>query len=448
MEEVEIKKLVKDVESLYDAGKLDIILNVVESLHPVDLAEVYQHLTTDTREQVFHLLDSDTASAVLVELDQPLQQEILEDIDSGRLTEIVQELESDDMTDLVSQLSSETAHQLLSAMDKEDSDEVRELLLHPEKSAGGIMAKEFVSVDESRTVDEAIAELRSRADEVQDVYYIFVVDDRGILVGFLSLKKLILSPSLARVNTVMNRDVISVKTDRDQEEVAHIVKKYDLVSIPVVDDSGILVGRITIDDVMDVVDEEASEDIHKMAGIGEEARLRESSPFRMSRVRLPWLITGLVGGLFAAVILSHFEQSLSKIIALSFFTPVIMSMGGSIGIQSSTIVVRGLATGEISFIDSYKHLYKEMKVSLINGFICSVILFGVAVIWQDIKLGILLGGSLFLIMNVAALVGALAPLLLRKVQVDPAIATGPFITISNDIVGLIIYFSLSTLILG
>ncbi|MDH4127551.1 MAG: magnesium transporter [Spirochaetota bacterium] len=453
MEDREIKKLAVDIIDLVESDKTDLIKNIINALHFADLTEILYYLSEENRLYVFKLLDAEIASQVISELDDNIREQLLDELDIKRISEIADEMDSDDATDLVSNLSNEEATLVLADMDKEDSAEVKELLAHDEETAGGIMAKEFISIEQNRTAEEAINEIRNKAEEVKYVYYVFVVDEKGVLLGFISLKRLILADQKKKLSLIMNRDVISVKTTLDQEEVANIVKKYDLISVPVVDEKGVLVGRITIDDIMDVIDEEVSEDIQKMAGISEE-EVSETSPLKISRVRLPWLIAGLVGGTIAALIISRFENSLrtmislEKIIILSFFTPVIMSTGGNVGIQSSTIIVRGLATGDISFFDAYKHLYKEIKVAIINGLACSLIIFSVAYVWKNINLALLLGGSLFLIMNIAAFVGALIPLILKKLNLDPAVATGPFITISNDIIGLIIYFSLSILLIS
>jgi len=453
VEDREIKKLAVDIIDLVESDKTDLIKNIINALHFADLTEILYYLSEENRLYVFKLLDAEIASQVISELDDNIREQLLDELDIKRISEIADEMDSDDATDLVSNLSNEEATLVLADMDKEDSAEVKELLAHDEETAGGIMAKEFISIEQNRTAEEAINEIRNKAEEVKYVYYVFVVDEKGVLLGFISLKRLILADQKKKLSLIMNRDVISVKTTLDQEEVANIVKKYDLISVPVVDEKGVLVGRITIDDIMDVIDEEVSEDIQKMAGISEE-EVSETSPLKISRVRLPWLIAGLVGGTIAALIISRFENSLrtmislEKIIILSFFTPVIMSTGGNVGIQSSTIIVRGLATGDISFFDAYKHLYKEIKVAIINGLACSLIIFSVAYVWKNINLALLLGGSLFLIMNIAAFVGALIPLILKKLNLDPAVATGPFITISNDIIGLIIYFSLSILLIS
>ncbi len=447
MEKSETKKLVRDMGYLASVYNKTLIQNIVTTLHPADLAEILQQLSEQNRERIFHLLELETASEVLAELDRAAREPILKEMNAEQIYELTEEMESDDLTDILSTLPKELAEEVLSKMDEKESADVQELLTHSEKTAGGLMGKEFVAVEEKYTIMQAIAEIRRRTEEVENVYYVFVVDHGGRLVGVLSLKRLILSPSDTRVAEIMNKDVISVNTSKDQEEVAYIARKYDLVSIPVVDDERLLVGRITFDDVMDVIEEEAAEDISKMAGISDEILIGETSYIKISRIRLPWLLIGLLGGILAALLISLYEQAIKKevIIILGFFTPVIMSMGGNIGIQSSTIVVRGLATGEIGF--AYKHLFKEIKIALLNGLICSIIFFVAAYFWKDLTLGYLLGLSLFLVMVIAATIGAVVPLILNKLNVDPAIATGPFITISNDLIGLAIYFTMATLMI-
>ncbi len=446
MDKNETKKLVRDIGYLASMYNKTLIQNIVTTLHPADLAEILHQLSERNRERIFHLLEPEMASEVLAELDSAARTPILEDMDAGQIYEVTEEMESDDLTDILSTLPKEVADEVLSKMDEEESSDVQELLAHPEKTAGGLMAKEFVAVEERYTITQAIAEIRTRAEEVESVYYVFVVDHEGHLVGVLSLKRLLLSPSNTKIAEIMNKDVISVNTSKDQEEVAYIARKYDLVSIPVVDDEKYLVGRITFDDVMDVIEEEAAEDISKMAGVSDEILTGETSSIKISRIRLPWLLIGLLGGILAALLISFYGEgnAINKhdIIILGFFTPVIMSMGGNIGIQSSTIVVRGLATGEIGF--AYKHLFKEIKIAFLNGLICSIIFFAIAYFWKDLIYGYLLGASLFLVMVIAATVGTLVPLILKRFNVDPAIATGPFITISNDLIGLAIYFTMAT----
>ncbi|MFQ5768997.1 MAG: magnesium transporter, partial [bacterium] len=339
------------------------------------------------------------------------------------------------------------AERVLKSIDKEDSEEVKELLRHEEDTAGGIMALEFVSVSEDDTIDEAIKEIRAKAKEVGEVYNVYVVNNTGKLVGVLPLKKLILAKPNEKVKNIMNKDVISVPTNMDQEEVANIFRRYNLVSVPVVDNLGKLVGRITVDDVVDVMEEEASEDIQKMAGLTDEEELHETSAFKISMVRLPWLLIAFVGEMVSAFVLHNFEASLNQIFIAALFIPLMMAMGGNSGIQAATIVVRGLALGELNPADTLKRLKKEFRVSFLNGTICGILLFGVVSVFGEPRFGIVLGFTMLVVILNASFVGASIPLVLKRVGIDPAIATGPFITTSNDIVGLFIYLGLTSLAL-
>jgi len=445
MEEVDIKEIVENVSYLAEVKDEAMVRNIFIGLHPADLAEIIHHLSEEDSNYIFSLLDAETASDVISEMDDVSRDQIIDDLDEERLSEIVDEMDSDDATDLVSDLSDEMAQKVLDRIDKEDSDEVKELLSHEEDTAGGIMAKEFIAVHLQSSVDQAIQEIRAKAEEVEDIYYVYVVDENDLLVGVVRLKDLILARSDTKISEIMNRDVVSIRTTVDQEEVANIAKRYDLVAIPVVDDLGRLVGRITFDDVVDVIEEEASEDMQRMAGIADEEEFRETSVLRISQVRLPWLLVGFVGQLVCAFILHYFEASLNQIIATAFFIPIIMAMGGNAGIQSSTIMVRGMATGEIGLFDIRKRLFREIFVSMFNGIICGVLLFLVVTFWlKQPKFGLLLSSVLVFVILNASFIGAFIPVILKKINIDPAIATGPFITTSNDVIGLIIYLGLIT----
>jgi len=448
MEKKDIKEIVDNLNFLAGAQDNMMIKNIIVGLHPADVADLLHHLNDENRDYVFNLLDADIASDVMAELDDSSRDDIIEELDENRLSEIVDEMDSDDATDLLSELPFDVANKVLDRIDIQDSMEVKELLGHDEDTAGGIMAKEFVSVNQNNTIDEAIQEIRKKSEEVDDVYYVYVTDENEKLVGILSLKNLILTKSNLKIMQVMNRDVLSVETTLDQEEVARIAKKYDLVAIPVVDVDGKLVGRITFDDVADVMEEEASEDIQRMAGITDEEEIREKSPFRILRVRLPWLLVGFVGQLGSALVLKKFEASLSQIIAATFFIPIIMAMGGNAGIQSSTIMVRGMATGEISMIHLSRRLFREFAVSLLTGFILAVLIFITVTLWlENLILGLIIALALLVIIVNASLIGVSIPIILKRFEIDPAIATGPFITTSNDILGLFIYLILITIFL-
>lgn len=445
MEEIDLKEIVENISYLADARDDAMVRNMIVDLHPADLAEILYHLDEEHRNYIFELLDAETASEVISEMDGVSREDLLGELDEARISEIVDEMDSDDATDLVSELPGDLAQKVLDSIDKEDSEEVKELLSHEEDTAGGIMAKEFVAVHLQSTVDQAIQEIRAKAEEVEDIYYLYVVDQFDKLVGVARLKDLILAKGDTKISAIMDRDVISVTTDVDQEAVANIARRYDLVSIPVIDKFGRLIGRITFDDVADVMEEEASEDIQRMAGITDEEEFREKSIFRISQVRLPWLLVGFSGELVSAYILHHFEASLDQIIVAAFFIPIIMAMGGNAGIQSSTIMVRGIATGEIGLYDIRRRLLREIFVSLLNGFLCGLLLFLVVTFWLKLpRFGFILASVLMLVILNASFVGAIVPVILRKIKIDPAIATGPFITTSNDVLGLLIYLGLIT----
>ncbi|MBN2013232.1 magnesium transporter [candidate division KSB1 bacterium] len=448
MEELDLREIANDIAVLIDSKNNALIRNITVDLHPADIADIIHHLRDDDRDYMFGLLDAETASDVLAELDDVSRDDLLEDLHHKRLSEIVDEMDSDDAADLVSDLPKDVAAKVLEQIDKQDSAEVRELLRHDEETAGGIMAKEFVSVSQNSTVDEAISAIRKKAEEVDDLYNIWVVDENSELKGILPLKQLLLSKPDVRVADIMDRDVMSVKTTMDQEQVVNIAKRYDLVSIPVVDEKNQLVGRITIDDLVDVMEEEASEDIQRMAGISDEEEFRETSPWRIVRSRVPWLFLSFFGEMLSAIILKHYDASISEITAAAFFIPIMMAIPGNVGIQSATIMVRGMATGEIAIYHVGRRLLRELLASLINGLIFGTLIFSVITFWlKTPKFGIMLAAILLININTASLFGASIPFILKKMKIDPAIATGPFITTSNDALGLFVYLTMVTLFL-
>ncbi|MDQ7065531.1 MAG: magnesium transporter [candidate division KSB1 bacterium] len=447
MEEKDLETIRDDILFFIREKQNAKLLNILLSMHPSDIAELIQSLDDETaRLYLFNLLDAELASNVILELDDFTREKLVEQLGRTRLTALVDEMDSDDATDFLAELSEEVAEEVLKSAEEEGVQEVRQLMKHKEDTAGGLMALEIVSVRDDSTVREAIQEIRKKAEEVEDVYNVYVVDRDGKLVGFLTLKDLILHPGDTPVAKVMHRDVHAVPVTMDQEEVANFARRYDLIAVPVVDEQGRLLGRITIDDIVDVMQEEAEEDIQRMAGLADDEELRETSVIKIARVRLPWLFTGLMGGLISATVLSFYQASLEKVLSLAFFVPVITAMGGNVGIQSSAIVVRGLATGEIDFKDIFKRLVKELKISFMNGAILAMVIFLVVRIgWHEqVGIALLVGGALLTVIFVASVIGTTVPLILKKLNIDPALATGPFITTSNDIVGLFIYLALAS----
>ncbi|MEE9187288.1 MAG: magnesium transporter [Bacteroidota bacterium] len=439
-------ELMEDIRELIRGGARTVMLNIFADLHPADIADILEHLTPGDRLVLFELLDARVSSEVLLELHPEVRQSLLEGLSSQRLTSIVSQLDSDDATDLVAELPEEVARKVLEAIPKEDSEEVQDLLRYPDDTAGGIMAREFIAVNRKATIKRALREVRKMAKQGGEVYNVYVVDDDGRICGYLPLQNLVIHSPNRKIYKVMDPDVISVKADVDQEAVAEIFKKYDILSLPVVDGDNHVIGRITVDDVVDVIVEENTEDIQKMAGLAG-AETAGSTIFQVSRIRLPWLLLAFAGELVSVFVLQNFQASIEKIVAAAFFIPIVMAMGGNAGIQSSALVVRGLATGEIWLGRTRKRVLKEMGVALMNGLILSSLIFAISSIWfNDALFGMTVGISLLVVVANATVVGALVPLGLAKLRIDPAIATGPFITTSNDVVGLLIYFGCMTFI--
>ena len=441
------EELISLVRNLIGEKNRESLRKLLDDMRPADVADLIEHLNQDERLCIFDLLKPEGAGEVLLEMEAPVQERVLSGLDNQAIMEIIQELDSDDAADLVGDLPEERARAIIETVGENISKDLKKLLPYPEDSAGGIMALEYVAVNAESTIQEAIDTIRQKREEVENVYYVFVVDDHQRLAGVVSLKSLLIEPPSRKVKEIMNPQVVSAYVHNDQEEVAHLVKKYDLVSIPVVDEHHRLVGRITHDDIIDVLEEEADEDIALMAGVINQ-EIAEDSPIKISRARLPWLIVGLFGGILAAAVIHQFEASIEKVVALSFFFPVIMAMGGNTGTQAATVAVRGLATGDISVMNIGRRIWVELKVALVNGVICGILLSLIVGFWlSSLVLGLAVGIALIVIILTSGLVGASVPLMLKKLDIDPALATGPFVTTSNDIISLFIYLTLMTLTL-
>jgi len=444
MTEIDYKNLLDNIRNMIQEKTYSDMERLIEELHPADLADVVEHLESDEILAVFTRLMPERAGEVLKEISSPIQEKIAHELDDQTITNILNELNSDDATDIFSYLERERAEKISSLVQPEVSEELQKLLGYETDTAGGIMALEFVSVNANSDIRGAIESIREKREDVEKLYYVWVVDDDGKLVGVVSMKDLLLEPIDTKIQDIMNADIISVDADTDQEEVARIIKQYDLTHVPVVNGQQKLIGRITNDDIIDVIEEEASEDISLMAGVLDQ-EIAEESALKISRARLPWLLLGLFGGLISAIVINHFHGSIEKILALSFFIPVIMAMGGNTGTQAATVVIRGLATGDISIVHTGKRLLTELWVALINGILCGILLGLVVGFWlSDPQLGLGVGVSLITVILFSGSFGAFVPLLLRKLNIDPALAAGPFITTSNDILGLLIYLSIIT----
>jgi magnesium transporter len=438
-------EILENISHLIQTHAEKSILNIFADLHPADIGEIINHLRFEDAVYLFKLLNTEIAGEVITEIDDNLRERLLKEIDEDKLTDIVDELDTDDATDILSELPEDIAEHVLENIDKEDSEDVKELLKYEEDSAGGIMTSDFVYVTDSATIKNAIDEVRLNSEKYEQIYYLYVLTKDDELLGTVSLKSLLVNPLSSNITTVMDKDLIYVTPDMDQEEVAKLIEKYDLVSIPVVDSDKKMLGRITIDDIVDVIHEEASEDIQKFAGLSEEQE-RSDSIFRISRIRLPWLIIALIMEIIAAILLESYQDFISKFIIVTFFIPVVMAMGGSSGTQAAIVMVRNLSSSDIWLRNSIQKLTKEFFVSLLNGIVCSSVLLLASILFfpVDFPMALLLSGALMTIIVFATIVGAGIPLFLSKIGVDPAIATGPFVTTTNDILGLLIYLTFVT----
>lgn len=439
------EEVYNDIKNLLENNQLDFIKNILTDLHPADISDLIEHCEPDDRKKIFSILPPEMASEVLAELEDPQTEDLLEEMESTDIAKMVDHMDSDDAADVLAELPVEKATEVLDKVEEENSVDIQELLTYREDSAGGIMAKEYVAVNANFTIQQAIDELRKIKEKVGELYNVYVVDDFVKLVGFIALKDLVLAEPNLLVKDVMNPEIISIESHTDQEEVAKVFQKYDLVSAPVINHRQKLIGRITIDDIMDVINEETDEDLRRIAGTGEEDILEESI-FKISRARIPWLIISFFGEIISAFIMDSFSATLGQIIAAAFFIPLVMAMGGNTGTQTSIIVVRGLATGEIGIRDIRKRLWREIRVTLFTGLMLALLIFSIVTLWQNnTRFAAVLAGTLMIVVINASIFGSMIPFVLKKINIDPALATGPFISAFNDVVGLLIYFTMLTI---
>ncbi len=411
--------------------------------HPGDLLEKIEDLEIEEKAELMQELSSKDASLILQEMEDFEQAEIIRHLDRERIREILTNLAPDDAADVLGKLSPEETEEMLQLIDEGAPSDFSSLLKYPEESAGGIMTTEFISLPADIPAEDAIDRLREIAPEAETIYYVYVVDQEGHLIGVLSLRDLIAASDGTFLKAIMRSNVISVNAAMDQEEVARLVSKYDLLAVPVVDEQERLLGIITVDDVIDVMEQEATEDIYRLAGASEivDMELTEAPVSKVVRLRLPWLLISMVGGFISGSVIGGYESTLEAIVVLAVFIPVIMDMGGNVGTQSSTIFVRGLATGEIDRNEVWPYFFREIRIGLTLGIICGVLISVAAFIWQgNPYLGVVVGISMLATISVAALIGTLVPLICSMNNIDPAITAGPFVTTIKDVTGLMIYF--------
>jgi len=438
-----IKKLIKD-------NRREKLLSSLKDIHYADLAEIFELLETTEVIFLVKIFDKQKIADALAEIDEDLREIILEKLSAKEIAEKIIELDTDDATDVISELTEERQERVFSQIkDSELTDDIKELLKYDEDTAGGLMAKELVSVNENLSISKCLDEIRKQAKNVTRIHSIYVVDSKNRLKGRLSLKDVVTAKSRSKVKDIYIPSVDYVTVDQEGEDVAKIMSKYDLEAIPVTNKRKTLLGRITIDDIVDLIKDEAEKDYQLAAGISSEVEVNDSI-FQLTKARLPWLFLGLLGGLGSVFILKDFEQIMNQpdLRNLFFYTPLIAAMAGNVGVQSSAIIVQGLANDLVKG-SLLKRLFKEIGLSLINGFALSIILliFG-QIVNQDIFMSLTIAGSMMGVIIIAALVGTFVPIILDKQGIDPAIATGPFITTANDIFGIFLFFYIAKISLG
>lgn len=438
---------IKDIIQRQDA---DAARAELEHLHPADIAELYQNLELDEAEFLYGLLDEETAADVLVELDDDDQQKLLEGMPSEEIAKQIEHLDSDDAVDIIQQLDEEDRDEVLAHIDDvEQAGDIIDLLKYDEDTAGGIMGTEMVVVNENMSMPECVKEMRQQAEEMDEIYYVYVVDNDYKLKGIFPLKKMITHPSVSKIKHVMEVDPVSVKADTPIAEVALDFEKYDLVAMPVVDSIGRLVGRITVDDVMDQVREASERDYQLASGLSSDVDA-DDSIFSQFKARIPWLLIGIAAGILGSLILDGFQEQIKAVTALALFIPIVGGTGGNVGVQASAIVVQGLANGSLDIREFSSQLGKEFLIGLLNATILSlvVLVYNLIMLPDNLGVTISVAASLFTVIMFASILGSIVPLSLEKLHINPALATGPFIQITNDIFGLIIYVWVSQFFLS
>ena len=443
--EIDIQ-LLSDIVDLIHSKSDTLLKNILADIYPADIALILDNLNEEEGIHLFNLLDSETQAEVLLELGEYQKDYMLKHLSADEITKVVGKMDSDDAADIVGELDDDKALEVLEKMTAEDSSEVKELLSYEETTAGGIMQKEFVTVKAADSINKAIEIIRELAPDNEHLYHVWVTDESGRLAGIVSLKKIIVAfdnPAMIMAD-IMNPEVISVDVNTDQEEVAKIMRKYDLVSIPVLDANNRIVGKISFDDIADIMEEEFSEDVAKIVGSDAE-ELESKSPFQIAWLRLPWVLITLGIQFFAGIVISYYDQTLEKVILLASFMPIISAISGNTGLQASAMTVRALAIGSINPSRWVEPVKRSFQISLILGLTCGLIIGVIGAMWFGKALfGMVVGLSMCISINISAFVGTTTPLLSKKLGFDPAITVGPFETAFQDVVGITVFLTLST----
>ena len=443
--------LLDTVRRLNRRGAVAHLLRLLRKTHPADIAWVFRHLTPVERKKVFSVIaQTEMVGEFLSEVDQSIMLELVQDLTPKFMVAVISEMASDDVADLLEALPEEMANEIRQLMVKEDREEVDELLQYHPETAGGLMSPDFLALDGELSAGDAIKIVQERSEEMEMSFYLYITHGEGQLAGVVSLRELLLHPPYRQLKNIMNSNVTSVTTDTNQDEVAHVISQYNILAVPVVDSSYILVGIVTVDDIIDVIREEATEDFLRMAGAGKDSEILLKSTMANAMTRAPWLFASWIGGVMAMVIITFFHDELQQVLALAAFIPIVIGMGGNIATQSSTIIIRGIATGRVNMQELSKVIFKEMRVGLILGTVYGLFLgvlafFGYA---DPSYLGLVVGLSVLFVMTMAATVGTFVPLILKRLNFDAAVATGPFVTTSIDILGVLVYFLIAKSLLN
>ncbi|MCG0274816.1 MAG: magnesium transporter [Thermosediminibacteraceae bacterium] len=439
---------INEIKDLIRKGDFVRITELLKDSHPVDITEIFLELEPQECLYIFQHLEFSTARDVLEELDPEKVTFILTNLKAEDAARLLREMSADDVADYLGMLPENMRQKFLHLLHQQDQNDIRSLLSYDENTAGGRMTTEFIAFPKDMKAEETLNRLAELAPDAEMIYYVYVVDDEGKLLGVLSLRDLVLSDPDTPLEDIMYTDVKKVLATQDQEEVIRVMEKYGFLALPVVDEKGVLLGIVTVDDIMDAVEEEATEDILKMAGADEKIALDKSSPWLRARRRLPWLLIALFGELFSGNIIKNFSHALQTIVALSFFIPLLMAMGGNVGTQSAAIVVRGLATGQIDPKAMWSRVLRESCVGAILGLVSGIIVAVIAYMWQGMPvLGLVLGMSMVLNLTIAAVIGTFIPMFWNKLGRDPAVTSGPFVTTLLDIISLFVYFGTARWIL-
>jgi len=442
-------ELIDKLQAGIRAKNEPLILELIGELHPTDIAQIFDEITVEDSKYLYTLIEEEKAAEVITWMDESSREKFLAQLSSKEIAEqFVENLDSDDAADILSELSEERQREVISEIqDKEIAEDVADLLKYEEDTAGGLMAKELVRINVNWDRNKVIQEVREQARDIDNVYTVYVVNDEEKLLGILPIKKLLIEPDTTRIEDMYNDKIQYVNANAAKEEVAELMKKYDLVVMPVVDGIGRLVGRITIDDVVDVIQEEADKDFQLMSGLTEQVE-SDDKIWILTRARMPWLIVGLLGGLVGARVISSYEDQLQIYPEMAFFTTLIAAMGGNAGVQSSAIIVQGLANNTLRKGETWTKFIKEISVAFLNGIVLAAIVFAYGYFMESLPLAITISVALMTVIIVASVLGTFIPLTLNRFKVDPALATGPFITTLNDITGIFIYFMIGRLMYG